>query len=120
MATRGRAVRTVSGQVVLPPNAPARKAGLVLIQVQDASRQDAAAEVVAEKTLENVALEPGGRIAFRLAVPEVAQGRTLLFRVHVDLGGSGRVASGDLLTTAAYTLPATGPVEAVQVKVAVV
>jgi len=113
-------VRTVEGEIVLPKDAPRRKAGLVLVQVQDASVQDAPAEVLAEQRLRNVALEPDGRVAFRLSVPEVAPGRRLLVRVHVDLGGQGRVSSGDLLTTAAHTLPAAGPVEGIQVPVVVI
>jgi len=110
----------VSGEIVLPQDAPRRKAGLVLVQVQDASVQDAPAEVLAETRLENVALEPEGRVAFRLSVPEAAPGRRLLVRVHVDLDGTGRVSSGDLLTTAAHSVPARGPVEALAVAVVVI
>ena len=113
-------MRPVSGEIVLPTNTPRRKAELVLVQVQDASVQDAPAEVLAETRLENVALEPEGRVPFRLDVPEAAPGRRLLLRVHVDLAGTGRVSSGDLLTTAAHSVPARGPVEAVAAAVVVI
>jgi uncharacterized lipoprotein YbaY len=110
----------VSGAIVLPKDAPRRRARLVLIQVQDASVQDAPARVLAETQLADIPLEPEGRIAFRLSVPDAAPGRRLLVRVHVDLAGAGRVSSGDLLTTAAHALPARGPAEGLDVPVVVI
>ena len=53
-------------------------------------------------------LNPNGNIAFKLQVPEVASNRTLVIRAHVSLDGSGKVKSGDLLTTASYPVPTTG------------
>lgn len=112
-------MRIVAGDVVLPARVPAR-AAQVVIEVRDVSLADAPSRVVAEQRLEQVALEPRGRLRFRLRVPEVEPTRTLSLRVHVDVSGGGRVLPGDLLTTAACELPCEGAIEGVDVPVVVV
>src|SRR5437868_2630966 len=101
-------MRTVTGKIVLPANTPTVNASLVLIEVRDVSLADAPSTVVAEERLSNVALRPNGEIRFKIPVREVESNRTLSLRVHVDLDGSGRVKSGDLLTTANHPIPNRG------------
>ena len=104
----------------MPANAATGAAKLVLIEVRDVSLADAPSVVVAEQRLTNVALKPNGQIGFKLAVPEVASNRTLSLRAHVSIDGSGLAKSGDLLTTASYSIPTAGASGSLQVSVAVI
>lgn len=101
-------MRTVSGAILLPPQAAAGAAKLILIEVRDISLADAPSVVVAELRLRDVALGPGRRIPFSLAVPEVEPSRSLALRVHIDRDADGRVSPGDLLTTTIYPIPPRG------------
>ena len=113
-------MRPIAGTIVLPADAPARRARRVLIEVRDVSQADAPSTVIAEQALTNVALQPHGRIGFHLDVPEVGAARTLSLRVHVDLDGSGQTKTGDLLTVASQPVPNRGPATALTVPVALV
>ena len=88
----------ISGHVVFPADAPARRARRVTVEVRDTRLQDAASALLGRVLLHDVAVKPGGRAAFTVEGPEEQlQGAT--FRVHVDWDGDGSVAKGDLLTT---------------------
>jgi len=113
-------MRTITGQVALPTNAPAANAGLVLIEVRDVTLADAPSTLVAEQRLNKIRLMPNGQIEFKILVPEVEQNRSLSFRVHVSLDGSGRVKSGDLLTTAIIPVPNVGVRAPINVPVSVI
>ena len=113
-------MRTVSGEIVLPANAPSKTAKQVLIEVRDVTMADAPSVVIAEQQFANVALKPGGRIAFKLSVPEVASNRSLSVRAHLSIDGSGRAQSGDLLTTASYPVPNAGTPPPLKVQVNVI
>ena len=70
------------------------------IRVQDVSRADAAAVVIAEATLTEVAAEAdGAELPFELDVPELDRSATYTLAAHVDVTASGEVTSGDFLTT---------------------
>jgi uncharacterized lipoprotein YbaY len=101
-------MRTITGAIVLPGDAPVVIAGQVIIEVLDISLADAPSQLIAEQLLSNVALQPGGRINFSIVAPEVDANRTLTLRVHISLDGSGQVKSGDLLSTTIYPIPNTG------------
>jgi putative lipoprotein len=113
-------VRNITGKVVLPENAPAVKADQVTIEVRDVSEADAPSTVVAQRRLDSVALKPNGEIKFKIPVPEVEPNRTLAFRVHVSLDGSGSVKPGDLLTTTYVTVPASGKADQLEVPVKII
>jgi len=113
-------MRTITGEIVLPENTPAVIAGQVIIEVLDISLADAPSQLIAEQRLSNVALQPHGRINFSIIAPEVEANRTLTLRVHISLDGSGRMKSGDLLTTAIYPIPNTGTSPPLEVAVAVI
>lgn len=88
----------ISGHVVFPADAPARRARRVTVEVRDTRLQDVASALLGRVLLDNVAVKPGGRAGFTVETPaEELQGAT--FRVHVDWDGDGSVAKGDLLTT---------------------
>lgn len=113
-------MRTVKGHIVLPANTPSVTAKLVIVEARDVSLADAPSVVVAEQRLDDVSLRPNGQIGFELLVPEVESNRTLSLRVHVSSDGSGFAKSGDLLTTANFTIPSTGTPEPQNVRVAVI
>ena len=113
-------MRTITGKVVLPTNVPEVKAGQVTIEVRDVSEADAPSTVVAERRLDNVALKSKGEIKFKIAVPEVESNRTLALQVHVSLDGSGKVKSGDLLTTTHVAVPGAGKAHEIEVPVKVI
>jgi hypothetical protein len=55
-----------------------------------------------------------------MPVPDVEANRTLAFRVHVSLDGSGSVKSGDLLTTTHVAVPGAGQAAQLEVPVKVI
>lgn len=113
-------MRVVHGNIVLPSDALSLEARVVLIELRDVSILDAPSQVMATQRLEGVPLKPHARIPFSLEVPEVEAARALSLRVHVDVDGDGRVAPGDLLTTAAYPVPTAGDFGPLEVRVMMV
>jgi putative lipoprotein len=113
-------MRTVTGRVLLPPDAPALTAPHATIEVRDVSEADAPSQVVAEQHLDNVALRPNGAVPFSLTVPDPEPGRTLAFRVHIDVHGTGITESGDLLTTQMQTVPPSSSPTPVDLQVVVI
>lgn len=113
-------MRQLTGDILLPVNAPSRTAAFVLIEVRDVSVADAPSVVVAQHRLLASELQPGGHIPFGLQVPEVAPGRSLALRVHISLEGIRQPQPGDLLSTSRYELPATGPLRSLSVGVEVI
>ncbi len=113
-------MRTITGEIILPEKTPPVNAGQVIIEVRDISLTDVPSQLIAEKRLDNVTLKPHGQIDFSILVPEVEANRTLTLRVHISLDGSGRVKSGDLLTTAIYPIPNTGTPAPLEVAVTVI
>jgi len=113
-------MRTITGKIILPKETPAVNAGQVIIEVRDISLADVPSKLITEKRLDNVALKADGRINFNILVPEVEANRTLTLQVHISLDGSGRVKSGDLLTTAIYPISNTGTPAPLEVPVAVI
>ncbi|HET8675905.1 MAG TPA: YbaY family lipoprotein [Blastocatellia bacterium] len=113
-------MRNITGKIILPANAPAVKADQVVIEVRDVSLADAPSTVVAEHRLENVTLKPNGEIKFKITVPDVESNRTLAFRVHISLDGSGKVKPGDLLTTTHVAVPSAGKASGIEIPVKVI
>lgn len=95
-------MRKLRGHILLPDNAPAAKAGMVLVELRDVSVADAPSKVVASQKRKQVPLKPGAKLPFELNVPDVDPSRSLSLRAHVSLAGEDRTASGDLLTTESY------------------
>jgi putative lipoprotein len=108
--------RTVSVSVVLPRPVPA--GGTVRVRVEDTSRADAAAAVIAH-LVERLSgpLTAGTQRTFTLAVPDVDDRARYNVRVHVDISGSGEMSAGDLVTTRAYPVLTHGAPDHVDVEV---
>jgi len=112
-------MRSIKGHILVPPNAPKRKARVVSIEVHDISVQDAPSKLVAQSILKNVQLEPNQQVSFHLNVPEASKA-SLAFRVHVDWDGDGSTASGDLLTTQVISVPPQAEPAAIEVPVTLI
>lgn len=112
-------MRSISGHVVVPANAPQRKAQVVTIEVHDISVADAPSKLVAQSILKNVQVKPNQQLSFQLDVPEASKA-SLAFRVHVDWDGDGAPASGDLLTTQVISVPRSADPVVIEVPVTLI
>lgn len=96
----------VRGTIVFPPGVRPGRAALVRARVEDVSRADAPARVIAERTWEAVPLPADGdTLPFQLRLPAGAVAgadRTCTVRVHVDVSGTGDVTAGDFVSTASH------------------
>ena len=72
----------------------------VRVFVEDTSRLDEAARPVAESTLAIDTLAQGIPVEITCREPEANE--TFTVRVHVDVGASGNVTLGDLVSTQAH------------------
>jgi uncharacterized lipoprotein YbaY len=113
-------MRSVSGCVVLPPDAPRSTAVLLLVEVRDVSLMDAPSVVVAETRAGDVAIEPGGQIPFDLAAPDALPGHSLAVRAHLSLDGTAAVSSGDLVSVTHLALPSSGDSDGMEIPVRIV
>ncbi|MFM9979138.1 MAG: YbaY family lipoprotein [Sphingomonadaceae bacterium] len=109
-----RGPRTVRGQVRML-EALEHPEGVLYVRVEDVSRADAAAEVVAEVAFPiNRQLAVGESLPFSLTVPEVDDRAHYSLRAHLDTTGSGRIEPGDRISIASHPVITFGyPDEAV-------
>lgn len=100
--------RTLFGRVRL--REAIGKAGATLrVKLEDVSRIDAAATLVAEAVFPIARpLDAGAELPFALAVPEVDDRARYNVRAHVDLTGSGDITAGDRISTAAHPVLTQG------------
>lgn len=113
-------MRRLTGQILLPPNAPTRTAAITLIEVRDVSVVDAPSLVVAHQRLNSLKIKPDERINFQFDVLEVAENRSLALRIHISFDGSSQPKSGDLLSVSRYPVPSQGQPEPILVAVVVI
>ena len=99
--------RTVSGTLRL---AEAVAPGAVVhLKLEDVSRLDAAAVVVAEAVLPLASgAAAGADIPFSITVPAADEAASYGVRAHVDTTGSGDISSGDLVSSQAYPVLTQG------------
>lgn len=108
--------RTLHGVVRLRDAAP--RPGSLRIKVEDVSRADAAARVVAEVVLPlGRALAAGATVPFSVTVPELDESARYGVRVHIDCNGSGQVDAGDLISTQSYPVLTQGNRDSVDIEV---
>ncbi len=113
-------MRLLTGDVVLPANAPVGKAAFVLVEVRDVSVADAPSVVIAQQRIDNVTLRPAGHIGFQLPVPVVSESHSLALRVHISIDGSAQPKPGDLLSTTRYAVPGRDALAPMQVLVSLI
>jgi len=115
----------VTGRIVLPATGPCpSRAALLVVRVEETSRADAAATVLAEWRRTDVALPgPGDPVPFAIEVPAGLVDRRARYtvRAHVDVSGTGDVTQGDLVSTRAHPVLTAGhPIAEVTVPVVAV
>ena len=111
----------VEGEIVFDGEVRAFAGAKAYVRLEDVSRADAPAAVVAEQVLE--ASAAGGRAAplsFALsgAAPDARAAYSV--RVHVDVDGDGRIGPGDYVTTESYPAVTRGHPSRVTVRVRLV
>ncbi len=114
--------RKIRVEVVAPPLGSTVEAAEVVAQVEDVSRADAPSQVIAEERHKDVKVEPGAVIPLEIEVPAelVDEGASYSIRVHVDVGGTGEVEMGDLVSTTSNPVLTRGHGDEARVDVKVV
>jgi hypothetical protein len=103
-----RGPRILSGRVRLR-EALEQSGATVHVRVEDVSRADAAATLVAEAILPlRSPLAAGAELPFSLAIPDVDERARYSVRVHVDTTGSGDITAGDRISTVAHPVLTQG------------
>jgi uncharacterized lipoprotein YbaY len=110
-------MRTVTGNIRLPHDAPVGTAAQTLIRVRDVTFPDLPAVVVGEQTLPNVGVAPDKEVSFALTMDDVDVNRLFNLDVHVDMDGSNTFTPGDLITTDLVPVLTNGAGDAVTVTV---
>ena len=109
--------RVLTGAVYFREPLDAGKA-VVRVKLEDVSRADAAAALIAESLVAlDQPLPAGARVPFSVTVPEVVDTAHYGVRVHVDCSGSGEISAGDRVSTRAYPVLTGGNPSHVEVEV---
>lgn len=96
---------SVRGEVLIGVDAPAFSRATVYVRLEDVSRVDAAARIVAEQVVGDVSHAPASvvSIPFAVSAAEVVDERTTyVVRVHVDVDRDRRVGRGDFVSTESH------------------
>jgi uncharacterized lipoprotein YbaY len=95
----------VRGEIRFEEDAPAFSRATVYVRLEDVSRLDAAARIVAEQVINDVSHAPAraAPVPFVVATDEAVDARaTYGVRVHVDVDRDRRVGRGDFVSTASH------------------
>jgi uncharacterized lipoprotein YbaY len=94
----------VSGSVILGGEVGSFSGATVYVRLEDVSRADAAAVLLAEQVLEGVSHRAGAEdsLEFALYGRRPAEGTDCNVSVHVDVDGDGEVSRGDYVTVESY------------------
>lgn len=96
----------LTGRIVFPAGDRPEEASRVVARVEEVSRADAPAVIVAEQVQEHVALprDERGSLPFAIELHSTAIDPRLRYsvRVHVDVSGTASVTSDDFISTASY------------------
>lgn len=107
--------RTLSGQVRFTE--PVAAGGTLRVRVEDVSRADAPAHLVAEARFPvDHALAAGDTLPFLLQVPAVDEQIHYAVRVHLDQDGTGDVVRGDRISMESYPVLTGGHPDTVLVE----
>ncbi len=103
-------IRTVQGEIVIPPMAEAFTPARVLVQIEDVSRADAPSQIVGQAEIDTGELLGGDTLPFAVDVPGGALDDRHLYsvRVHIAQRHDGDVAEGDYITTQSYPVLTQG------------
>lgn len=101
---------TVTGTIVFPEALPSGPPATIYVRIEDVSRADAPATVLAGVTLEALTIPPtpGQEVTFTIPVESYDPRMRYSVRVHIDRDGDGRVSGGDLVSTAHHPVLTQG------------
>ena len=109
--------RTVTASIVFAEPLPAGE-HTARIAVEDVSRADAPATIVAQTTVPLTGpMDAGDRFTVELPVPEIDDHASYIVRAHIDSSGSGDVSTGDHITTRSYPALTRGAPDHIDVEV---
>jgi uncharacterized lipoprotein YbaY len=113
---------TVTGTIEFPDDVPTGPPATVYARIEDVSRADTPAVVLASVTLPAVPAPPpaGEDVTFSIPVASYDPRMSYTVRVHVDRDGDGRVSEGDLVSTSHHAVLTRGGGKEVTVPVSVV
>jgi uncharacterized lipoprotein YbaY len=97
----------VEGTIIFDGDGEPPAGATVYVRLEDVSRADAPATVVAEQVIREA--HPGaqaGGLAFTLHGSPLDPRRRYGVRVHVDVDGDGAVGAGDYVSTTSYAVRA--------------
>jgi uncharacterized lipoprotein YbaY len=94
----------VQGEIVIDETGNSFSGATVHVRLEDTSRADAPARIVAEQVLEDVSHTAGAetRLPFALEATSVDEKSRYTVRAHVDVDGDGKVSRGDFLSMESY------------------
>ena len=98
----------VVAHIQLPTDGVPDRVPSIRVVIEDVSRADAPAQVVAERLLDDVPLRGVAALDVVVEVDSVDPRQRYACRVHADLDGTGRVSSGDLLSTQSHPVLTQG------------
>jgi len=100
----------VSGEIVLGGDVRAFSGATVYVRLEDVSRADAAATLIAEQVLRDVShrARRADRLAFQLQGKPPDRKASCSVRVHVDVDGDGQISLGDYISMESYPVRTQG------------
>ena len=110
----------VTGELLLPGDAPTAAGATALIEIREIGQADAPSSVAGQQVLDDIAIGPGTRISFEVTVATVDPRHHYAVRAHVDLDGDGKVGPGDLLSMTSEPVLTFGAPDRVQVPLALI
>lgn len=97
----------VSGTIVFGADLEPFAGAIVYVRLEDVSRIDASAVMVAETVLQDV--RAGGQapsqLEFTIDAPPLDPRARYIVRVHVDVDADGQVGIGDYVSTISHSVP---------------
>lgn len=109
----------VQGEIIFDEDADSFSRATVRVYLEDVSRLDALADLIAEQVIADVSHEKGTaeRLKFALYGPSPDERASYSIRVHVDLAGDGDIHRGDFITMQSYPVLTFGHPDKVSVRV---
>lgn len=94
----------IEGVIVLGPEVGSFSGAEARVYLEDVSRTDAAARVVAQEVIPNIAHQAGqeSTFAFQICGEAVVSDAHYSVRVHIDLQGRAEVQVGDYVSVQSY------------------
>jgi uncharacterized lipoprotein YbaY len=108
----------VSGEVMVE-GARGLSGARVRVALEDVSRADAPATIIAEELMRDVTYDPtqGRPLPFRLDGEIPDERASYVVRVHVDVDGDGEISQGDFISMESYPVLTHGNPDRVTVRV---